>query len=277
VKVVEVSGLHFRYPRSSKPALDGISLSIEKGELVGIVGPSGSGKSTFLLALNGIIPHSIRGEFSGDVIIRNPQTGEEFRTHETPVSKLSTVVGLVFQNPESQLFNMTVEDEVAFALENLGLPREEIEERVEWALGVAGLTDKREEFPPNLSGGEKQRLAIAAVLAMKPPILAMDEPTSQLDPLGKREVESIILKLKKEGITIIMVEHDSRFLFRNADRIVVFSGGRVVLDGAAKEVGKRVDELVKLGIKVPASLLLSVRLGLTPLFSPKEFPLRGSL
>ena len=172
---------------------------------------------------------------------------------------------------------MTVEDEVAFALENMGLPRDEIEERVEWALGVVGLSNKRDEFPPNLSGGEKQRLAIASVLAMKPPVIAMDEPTSQLDPMGKRDVERVILKLRREGITVVIVEHDSRFLFKNADRLIVFDGGRILLQGTPREVGARVDELVDLGIKVPMSLLLSHRLGLSPVFSPEDFPSRVSL
>ncbi len=180
----------------------------------------------------------------------------------------------MLQNPpESQLFNMTVEDEVAFALGNLGLPREEIEERVSWALRVVGLEGKREEFPPNLSGGEKQRLAIASVLAMKPPIIVMDEPTSQLDPGGgKKEVENVILRLRKEGgVTVIIVEHDSRFLFRNADRIVVLKDGRVFLEGTPREVARRVGELLGLGIKLPHSLILSHRLGLPPLLSPEEF------
>lgn len=271
MNVLEVRNLNFQYPRSKKPALNGVNLSVRRGEMVGIIGPSGSGKSTLVLTFNGIIPHSIRGDFSGEVLVRNPSTREELRTLETPVSKLSTLVGLVLQNPESQLFNMTVEDEVAFALENLGLPREEIEERVSWALRVVGLEGKREEFPPNLSGGEKQRLAIASVLAMKPPIIVMDEPTSQLDPEGKKGVENIILRLRKEGVTVIIVEHDSRFLFRNADRIVVLKDGGVFLEGKPREVARRVEELLGLGIKLPHSLILSHRLGLPPLLSPEEF------
>nr|WP_245250410.1 ATP-binding cassette domain-containing protein [Thermococcus stetteri] len=272
---MEVRDLRFQYPRSKKPALNGVTLSVKKGEMVGIIGPSGSGKSTLVLTFNGIIPHSIRGEFSGEVLVRNPSTGEELSTLETPVSKLSTAVGLVLQNPESQLFNMTVEDEVAFALENLGLPRDEIEERVSWALGVVGLEGKREEFPPNLSGGEKQRLAIASVLAMRPPIIVMDEPTSQLDPEGKREVENVILRLKKEGVTVVIVEHDSRFLFRNADRIIVLKNGSVFLEGTPREVARKIEGLLELGIKLPFSLILSHRLGLPPLFSPREFQPRA--
>ncbi|WP_297516515.1 ATP-binding cassette domain-containing protein [Thermococcus sp.] len=272
--MIELRDVTFRYPRSKNPALMGVSLKIGDGEFVGILGPSGSGKSTLALTLNGIIPNSIRGAFSGEVVVRDPKTGRTFKTTETPVSKLSTLVGLVLQNPESQLFNMTVEDEVAFALENLGLPREEIAERVEWALKVVGLEGLEDEFPPNLSGGEKQRLAIASVIAMKPSHLVLDEPTSQLDPKGKREVLRVIEKLNRVGTTVVMVEHDSRFLFRKANRLVVLNGGRVVLHGTPREVAERVEELVEMGVKVPHSLLLSRALGLPPALSPREFPSR---
>ncbi len=270
--MIEIRNVTFHYLRSTKPALDSVSLTIGDREFIGILGPSGSGKSTLALTLNGIIPNSIRGTFSGEVIIRDPKTGKVFKTTETPVPKLSTLVGLVLQNPESQLFNMTVEDEVAFALENLGLPREEIARRVEWALKVTGLKGLEDEFPPNLSGGEKQRLAIASVIAMKPSHLVLDEPTSQLDPRGKREVLDVIKRLNREGTTVIIVEHDSRFLFRNADRLVVLSGGRIVLQGEPRKVAERIEELVEIGVKVPHSLLLSRALGLPPALSPEEFP-----
>ncbi|NJE48786.1 ATP-binding cassette domain-containing protein [Thermococcus sp. 9N3] len=272
--MIELRDVTFRYPRSKNPALMDVNLKIGDGEFVGILGPSGSGKSTLTLTLNGIIPNSIGGAFSGEVIVRDPRTGKTFKTTETPVSKLSTLVGLVLQNPESQLFNMTVEDEVAFALENLGLPREEIAERVEWALKVVGLEGLENEFPPNLSGGEKQRLAIASVIAMKPSHLVLDEPTSQLDPKGKREVLRVVEELNRAGTTVVMVEHDSRFLFRKADRLVVLNGGRVLLQGTPREVAERVEELVEIGVKVPHSLLLSRALGLPPALSPQEFPSR---
>ncbi|WP_081947220.1 energy-coupling factor ABC transporter ATP-binding protein [Thermococcus eurythermalis] len=269
--MIEVRDVSFKYVHSERSALRGVSLTIKDGEFMGILGPSGSGKSTLALTLNGIIPNSIRGQFSGEVIVRDPRTGETFKTTETPVSKLSTIVGLVLQNPESQLFNMTVEDEVAFALENLGLSREEIAGRVEWALKVVGLSGLEEEFPPNLSGGEKQRLAIASVIAMKPSHLVLDEPTSQLDPEGKKEVLKVIEDLHKAGTTVIMVEHDSRFLFRKADRLVVLDRGQVILQGTPREIAEKVEELIEIGVKVPHSLLLSRALGLPPLLSPREF------
>jgi len=270
MKVIDVRNVSFRYRNTEGYALRNVSFSVERGELVGIIGPSGSGKSTLCLTLNGIIPQSIAGSFSGEVLIKDPRTGESMSTTSTPVSKLSTVVGLVLQNPESQLFNMTVEDEVAFALENIGLPREEIEERIEWALKVVGLEDKREEFPPNLSGGEKQRLAIACVLAMRTPVLVLDEPTAELDPRGKRDVLDVVKKLKGEGFTVLMSEHDSRFLFENADRIIVMEDGSVAFQGTPKEVADRVEELLELGVKVPKSLLVAKKLNLPPAFTPSE-------
>ncbi|MCD6373503.1 MAG: ATP-binding cassette domain-containing protein [Thermococcus sp.] len=261
MNVIEVRGLRFKYRRSQRYVLDGINLNIRKGEFLGIVGPSGSGKSTLCLTFNGIIPHSIRGDFEGEVIVTDPETGKRYSTNDTPVPKLSTIVGLVLQNPESQLFNMTVEEEVAFALENLGLPREEMLERIEWALRIAGLEDKREEFPPNLSGGEQQRLAIAAILAMKPKVLVLDEPTTQLDPAGRRSVLEMISKLnREEGITIVLVDHNTDFLFRRADRIVVINSGRIILEGTPKELIPKIGELKELGIKLPPALEAYTRL-----------------
>ncbi|WP_297520611.1 energy-coupling factor ABC transporter ATP-binding protein [Thermococcus sp.] len=261
MKVIEADGLSFKYRRAERPSLQDVSFSVRKGEMVGVIGPSGSGKSTLCLTLNGIIPNSIKGDFKGTVIVRNPLTGEEFSTLETPVSKLSTVVGLVLQNPESQLFNMTVEEEVAFGPESLGLPRDEVLERVRWALGVTGLSGLEDEFPPNLSGGQQQRLAIAAILAMKPSILVLDEPTSQLDPRGKREVLNLVSALRREhGMTVVLVEHNTDYLFRTADRIVVMNRGSVFMEGTPREIAERADDLMKIGVKLPASVEISAEL-----------------
>ncbi len=282
MKVIEVKGLSFKYRRAEKPSLQGVSFSVRKGEMVGIIGPSGGGKSTLCLTLNGIIPNSIKGEFSGTVLVRDPSTGEEFNTLETPVSKLSTIVGLVLQNPESQLFNMTVEEEVAFGPESLGLERNEVLRRVRWALEVTGLRGLEKEFPPNLSGGQQQRLAIAAVLAMRPSILVLDEPTSQLDPRGRREVLGLISLLNREyGITVVLVEHNTSYLFQNADRILVVADGRVALEGKPEGVAEEVETLRRIGVKIPPAIEVShelrkrglvERLALTPDDFP---PLRG--
>ncbi|WP_258084693.1 ATP-binding cassette domain-containing protein [Thermococcus thermotolerans] len=258
MNVITVENLSFRYRRAAEYSLKDVSFEVRKGEMLGIIGPSGSGKSTLCLTLNGIIPQSIKGEFSGDVVIRDPRTGEEYNTKETPVSRLSTVIGLVLQNPESQLFNMTVEEEIAFGLENLGLERNEILRRLRWVLEVTGLSGLEREFPPNLSGGQQQRLAIASVLAMEPAVLVLDEPTSQLDPVGRREVLGLISLLRKEhGMTVILVEHHTDYILRFADRVLVMDGGHVIMEGTPRELAEEVETLKKLGIKLPPSLEIS--------------------
>ncbi|AEH23813.1 energy-coupling factor ABC transporter ATP-binding protein [Pyrococcus yayanosii] len=259
--IIEVENVSFRYAHSPEPSLRGISMAVRKGEFVGIVGPSGSGKSTFCLTLNGIIPHSIKGEFRGNVYV------DGLNTREHSVATLSTRVGLVLQNPDAQLFNMTVEDEVAFALENLGIEREEMERRIRWTLKLVGLWAKRHEFPPNLSGGEKQRLAIASVLVMKPKVLVLDEPTAQLDPLGRKEVLSLIALLnREEKITVILVEHNTEYLLEYADRIIVFDNGRILMEGKPEEVFENVEVLENIGVRIPARIKISYelkRMGLT--------------
>lgn len=253
--LIRIEDLSFRYSRAKSYSLKDINLKIKKGEFVGILGPSGSGKSTLCLTFNGIIPHSIRGEFRGNVYVKG------YNTKETSVAKLSTIVGLVLQNPDSQLFNMTVEEEVAFGLENLGLDPEEIKRRIKWALRIAGLEGLEKEFPPNLSGGQKQRLAIASVLAMKPEVLVLDEPTSQLDPLGREQVLSLITLLNKEqGITIVLVEHNTEYILSFADRVVVLDKGEIVVEGKPKKVFEEVELLQNLGIRLPASVKISHRL-----------------
>ncbi|ASJ06815.1 energy-coupling factor ABC transporter ATP-binding protein [Thermococcus pacificus] len=258
MNVITVEDLSFKYRRAERYSLRDVSFTVKEGELLGIIGPSGSGKSTLCLTLNGVIPNSIRGEFKGDVIIRDPRTGEEFNTKETPVARLSTVVGLVLQNPESQLFNMTVEEEIAFGLENLGLERNEILRRLRWALEVTGLKGLEKEFPPNLSGGQQQRLAIAAILAMGPSVLVLDEPTSQLDPVGRKEVLGLVSLLNREhGMTVVLVEHHTDYILRYADRVMVMTDGSIVMEGKPEEIAEEAEELRRLGIKLPAVLEVS--------------------
>jgi len=261
MKVINVENVSFRYKRAREYSLKGVSFNVKKGELLGVIGPSGSGKSTLCLTLNGIIPNSIKGEFAGDVIIRDPKTGKEYNTKETPVPKLSTLVGLVLQNPESQLFNMTVEEEIAFGLENLGFDRNEILRRLRWALEVTGLRGLEKEFPPNLSGGQQQRLAIAAVLAMEPSVIVLDEPTSQLDPVGRKEVLGLVSLLRKEhGITVVLVEHHTDYILRFADRVIVMNGGEIVLEGKPEEIVEEAETLNGLGIKLPPTVEISYEL-----------------
>ncbi|MDK2853171.1 MAG: energy-coupling factor transport system ATP-binding protein [Thermococcaceae archaeon] len=253
--MIRVEELSFKYAGAKEYSLRDISFRVKKGEFLGILGASGSGKSTLCLTFNGIIPHSIRGDFEGNVFVKG------YNTREASVAELSKIVGLVLQNPDSQLFNMTVEEEVAFALENLGLDVEEIKRRIHWALKITGLEGLEKEFPPNLSGGQKQRLAIASVLALKPEVLVLDEPTSQLDPIGREQVLSLITLLNKEqGITIVLVEHNTEYLFDFADRIIVLDKGELVMEGKPREVFEEADYLRELGIRIPISVKIGAEL-----------------
>jgi energy-coupling factor transport system ATP-binding protein len=249
--VLEIRGLKYAYPPyaagiGSENILNGLDLRVKKGEFVSIMGPTGAGKTTLCLALNGIIPHSTGGRFGGDVEVLG------INTRNTTVAELAKKVGIVFQDPESQLFNMTVIDELAFGLENQGMPREEMEERVHGALQMVDMTAFAECSPFRLSGGQKQRVAIAAILAMEPEILVLDEPTSGLDPIGKSDVFRVVNRLRNEkAMTIIMVEHESEGAAEFSDRVLILDQGRVVLEGSPREVFDHARRLRNLGVSIP--------------------------
>lgn len=249
--IVTVENLSYAYP-VSRPGeeiswvLKGVNLSVSEGEFVSIMGPTGVGKTTLCLALNGIVPQSTGGVIKGDVLING------LNTKRTPVPELAQHVGLVFQEPETQLFNMSVEAEIAFGLESLGVPPEEINERVAWALAAVGMQDFRQRSPFALSGGQKQRTAIAAILAMTPQILVLDEPTASLDPVGKTEVFSVVRELRRQRHnTIIMVEHEVERIAEFSDRVVVLHEGRVELEGTPTEVFSQIDLMHDIGLAVP--------------------------
>ncbi|HEY8341977.1 MAG: ABC transporter ATP-binding protein [Bacillota bacterium] len=233
--VVEVDNLRYRYPRQTTLALDGISFTAEAGEFIGIVGPNLSGKSTLCHALIGLVPHFYKGAIGGRVVVAG------LDVHATPVAEMSRRVGLVFQNPFTQITGakLTVYEEVAFGLEYTGVPREEMVPRIEEALRLLGLWELRDRSPFALSGGQMQRLAIASVLAMKPQVLVLDEPTSQLDPSGTREVFEAVAALCRQGITVIMAEHKIELLAEHADRLLVLHQGRLVADGTPRDVLSR--------------------------------------
>ena len=176
--MIEVEALSFKYLGRRRPALRDVSFRVERGESLLVLGPSGCGKSTLALALNGLIPHSVEGEIRGTVWVNG------LDTREASPARLAQTVGMVFQDPEAQFCMLTVEEEVAFGLENLAVPRAEMDARIEDALDAVGLLERRRERIDRLSGGQKQRLALACVLAMRPPVLVLDEPTAQLDPVG---------------------------------------------------------------------------------------------
>lgn len=262
---IVIEGLHYAYPSltpGGEPvvALRGIDLRVEQGEFLALMGRIGAGKTTLCLSLNGLVPHATGGLIRGDVIILGRNTKTQ------PVAELSTQVGLVFQNPEEQLFHLRVEDEVAFGPENLGLPREEIARRVTWALRAVGLEEFRQRSPLSLSGGEKQRLAIAAVLAMRPRILVLDEPTASLDPQGAAEVFATLRELRRTmPLTIVMATQDSEWVAEQADRLAVLDQGRIALLGPPDELLSQVERLHTQGVGVPqvaeAAAQLNARLG----------------
>ena len=249
--IVRVRGLGFAYPAPEPDAeapwvLDGVDLDIERGELLSVMGPTGAGKSTLCLALVGIVPQSTGGLIRGEVRIEGLDTKVE------AVASLAGRVGVVFQDPETQLFNMNVEAEIAFGLENKGVAPEEIVERIEWAARTVGIEGLLGRSPFELSGGQKQRVAIAAVLAMTPDVLVLDEPTASLDPRGKHEVFAVVRDLRRQrGMTIVMVEQDAERIAEFSDRVAVLAHGRVRRVGTPPEVFVRAGELEEIGVRVP--------------------------
>ena len=252
--ILEIEGLGFRYPESPRRAVDDFHLKVEEGEVVVLAGPSGCGKSTLLRAVNGLIPHMYSGEYSGEVRVG----GRAVR--DTSMRDLAQTVGFLFQNPENQIFMFTVERDVAFGLENLGVPRPEMRARVDEAMALLGIEPLAQRAPHELSDGQKQRVALAGVLAMKPRLIILDEPTSLLDPKTAAELVELVGKLRDQlGTTFLVVEHRLDLLVRVADRIVVMSEGRKVLEGTPKEVLFG-DQAEGYGVLIPAVTRLQKRL-----------------
>jgi len=247
--IIDIKNLSFSYAGATRPSLNSVNLMVEKGEFVVVTGPSGCGKTTLCRCLNGLVPNFYTGELTGDVLV----CGLDIR--QQPTNVLSRHVGFVFQNPENQLFSLTVERDVAFGPENLGLAREETRERVDWALKATGIEDLKDRAPYELSGGQQQRAALASVLAMKPEVMVLDEPTSFLDPKSSLEILRVVAKLNKElGITVVLVEHRLDLATRYSNRIVVLDKGLVALDGPARSVYGKQAHLI--GIGVPKVTLL---------------------
>jgi energy-coupling factor transporter ATP-binding protein EcfA2 len=251
-EVIAAHDLGFQYAGASEKALEDVSFSIGKGEFVLLTGPSGCGKTTLCRCLNGLIPNFHPGEMFGDLLIDSVSVKTE------TTSELSRKVGYVFQNPENQLFALTVEKDVAFGPENLGLTREEIRRRVDWAMGATETVGLKDLAPYELSGGQQQRVALAGVLAMKPSVIVLDEPTSFLDPRTAEEVMAAVDLLRREnGITVIVVEHRLDLVGRYAERIVVMDRGKIVADGQVEDVlDSEFDRLSGLGIGLPRVSLL---------------------
>jgi len=250
VAIIEARNLTFTYAGREYPSIKDVTLSIDKGEFVILTGPSGCGKTTLCRCFNGLIPHFYNGNLEGEVIVAGLKV-DEHQTYE-----LARHVGLVFQNPENQLFALSVEKDVAFGLENLGLPRGEIRKTIDWAMKTAGIYEIRDRAPYELSGGQQQRVAIAAVLAMRPEVMVLDEPTSFLDPLGAKQIFDVIYSLnRKLGITVILVEHRLDLATNYATRVVVMNEGKVVLDGSPREILSS-EKARLIGIGIPKATML---------------------
>ncbi|MCR5685187.1 MAG: energy-coupling factor transporter ATPase [Lachnospiraceae bacterium] len=231
-------------------ALDGVSVHIRKGEFVAVLGANGSGKSTFAKHINGLL---IPGE--GSVRVGGYDTKDEEN-----LLKVRQMAGMVFQNPDNQIIAQTVEEDVAFGLENMGIPTDQMQARVDEALEKVGLTEEKKSSPNRLSGGQKQRVAIAGVLAMKPECIIFDESTAMLDPAGRREVLSTAHELnRQQGITVILITHYMNEAV-GADRILVMDRGRIAMDGKPRDIFSKVDELKKLKLDVPPVTELAHRL-----------------
>jgi energy-coupling factor transporter ATPase len=248
--VIETKNLTYTYPNAAKPSISDVSIKVEKGEFVLITGPSGCGKTTLCRCFNGLIPHFYQGELKGEITVAGMDASKQ-HTYE-----MAKHVGLVFQNPENQLFALSIEKDVAFGLENLGFSRQEMQKRVEWALELTGIYDLRERSPHEVSGGQQQRVAIAAVLAMQPEIIVLDEPTSFLDPLSAETIFDVIYDLNKNlGITVVLVEHRLDLTAKYSSHIIVMDEGKVCFDGEPREVLSS-EESRLIGIGIPKATLL---------------------
>ncbi len=253
---IEIENLKYRYPKAERLALDGISLSIEKGSFVGIIGRNGAGKSTLASAIIGLVPQFYKGAYGGKVSV----AGMDAAT--VPVGELSRKVGLIFQNPFNQLSGAkdNVYEETCFGMQNFGIEPDEMRRRADETLKMLGIYDFRDRNPFDLSGGQMQRVAIASILVLHPEVIILDEPTSQLDPAGSDEVFKAVERLTEEGITVIMIEQKIDKIAEYSDRMILLDDGKLIADGTPDEVLSR-EGLDAYGIIPPASVRISKALG----------------
>lgn len=251
---IEIRQLSFTYSGASAPVLDTISFSISQGAFIGLVGPSGCGKTTLARCLNGLIPHFYPGNLQGTITVQGLDT-QEHPTHE-----LAQKVGLVFQNPENQLVAPTVERELAFGPENLGVPREQIRDGIETLIQQLHLEKLRHKAPYELSGGEQQRVAIASVLALEPDILVLDEPTANLDPLSAYEILQLLSELnRKRRLTILLIEHRLELVLPHIQELIVMAAGKIFVKGPPREVVTS-PGIEEIGVAIPNIVQLAKQL-----------------
>jgi energy-coupling factor transporter ATP-binding protein EcfA2 len=230
--IVNLQNVTYKYPLTDAPVLQNINLQVNEGEFLAVIGPNGAGKSTLCYTLAGFIPHFFKGELTGDVEV----AGEE--SSKSKLDEWVLNVGLAFQNPFNQISGakFTVFEEIAFGLENIGIPRDEMKQRVRDGMNLTGISDLADRSPYSLSGGQQQRVALTSILVMQPKVLVLDEPTSQMDPIGTREVFGVIRTMTEKGMTVVLVEHKVEWIANFADRVVALHEGRIILDGKPGEV-----------------------------------------
>ncbi len=246
--LLEVKNVSYSYDKATR-ALKGVTFNVEEGEFVAVIGHNGSGKSTLAKLLNGIYKPS-----AGEIIVDGFSSADK-----NSVFEIRKRVGMVFQNPDNQLVASIVEDDIAFGPENLGIPREEIGKRIDFALKAVGMEEFRKSSPTHLSGGQKQRIAIAGVLALKPKILVLDESTAMLDPQGRKEIAEVVETLRKSGVAVIAVTHYMDEAVK-ADKVLVLDRGVIALSGAPKQVFSQKTALDKLGLELPLSGIIADKL-----------------
>ncbi|WP_042460271.1 energy-coupling factor ABC transporter ATP-binding protein [Neobacillus dielmonensis] len=253
---IVVEGLKYKYPLSETLALDNISFSVKEGEFIGIIGRNSAGKSTLCQAIVGLVPHFYKGAYGGKVLV----DGLEVKTHS--IADISLKAGMVFQNPFTQVTGskMTVYEEIAFGLENIGVPRTEMINRIDEVLHLFKIEHVKDHNPFDLSGGQMQRMAIASIIAMKPEIILLDEPTSQLDPGGSEEVFQAVQSLKNQGITILMAEHKMEKVAQYCDKVLLLESGKVV-DYDTPEVVFSRNDLDVFGVTAPVYTKVCQALG----------------
>ena len=244
--MIQMKEFSFQYESGRRPALKDINLEIQPGDFVGIIGNSGAGKSTLTYAINGIIPHYYPGDFYGSVLVAGMDTVE------TKPEKLAEKVGSVFQDVDAQMVASNVEDELLFGLENFGIPKDEIEDRLQEALQRTGISDLRYREIDSLSGGQKQKVAVASIIALRPEIIVLDEPTGELDPESSEQIFKLLRSLNESfGTTIIVVEQKVGLLCGYARQLILLDQGQIVMQGPVREVLKNADGMEAIGIHVP--------------------------
>lgn len=257
--IIEFKNFSYIYPNTENVVLDKINLEIHEGEFVGIVGCNKAGKSTLCQSMVGVLPYLLGGDWDGDVFVNG------VNLHDSQGTAATDIIGIVFQDAEAQFTQETVEDEIAFAMCNFGYNRDLMRERIIKAATECGLINMLDRSPFKLSGGQQQRLAVACILALQPRVIVLDESTSQLDPIGRDEVFSLITNLHKEGKTIVLVDHNIEKIAEYCDRVIVLHEGKLVENGPTKEVFQKHESLSEVFVRVPqvteASLKLNVSEG----------------